>query len=204
MQNSYSNQVDSNITAKITYAGFWSRLAAYMIDSILVFFGLLIVRLMMSGIMALLSNTPLGGNVLFHYTLKDIVLYIGQVLYFILCTYFTGTTVGKRAMNLRVISAKEDEKLTLLTVIYRETVGRFLSAFVFCIGYIMIGIDKEKRGLHDFLCDTRVIYAKKVKIYPVYQQTQTTYAAYSRGISSIQQMPQEDSNKPKDDIVEGM
>lgn len=29
----------------------------------------------------------------------------------------------------------------------------------------MIGIDKEKRGIHDILCDTRVIYGKKIKVF---------------------------------------
>ena len=119
MQNSYSNQ-------EVVYAGFWVRLAAYVIDSLIVFFGLLIVRLFLSGIMSVLSGTWLGGNILFHYTLKDIVLYIFQVLYFILCTYLTGTTLGKRAMNLRVVSAEDGQGLTLLDVVYRETIGRFL------------------------------------------------------------------------------
>ena len=36
----------------------------------------------------------------------------------------------------------------------------------------MAGVDKEKRGLHDFLCDTRVIYAKKIKVIPVYPRYQ--------------------------------
>ena len=98
MQNSYSSR-------DTEYAGFWVRLAAYVIDSIIVFFGLLFVRLFLSGIMSVLSDTWIGGNILFHYTLKDILLYGFQVLYFILCTYLTGTTLGKRAMNLRVVSA---------------------------------------------------------------------------------------------------
>ena len=101
--------------------------------------------------------------------MKDIVLYLLQVIYFILFTYHTGTTLGKRALNLRVIRTDDEEKLDLFTVIYRETIGRFLSGLIICIGYLIIGIDKEKRGLHDILCDTRVIYAKKVKVYPVYQ-----------------------------------
>ena len=33
----------------------------------------------------------------------------------------------------------------------------------------MAGVDREKRGLHDMLCDTRVVYAKKMKVLPVYQ-----------------------------------
>ena len=124
----------------------------------------------MTGVMALISGTPLGGNILFHYTLKDIVLYIFQVMYFILATYYTGTTIGKRLMNLRVVPANRKEKLSFVDVLYRETVGRFLCNISVCIGYILIGIDKEKRGIHDMLCDTRVVYEKKVKVYPVYQR----------------------------------
>lgn len=165
MRNNYDNQ---RADADVTYAGFWVRLAAYLIDSVIVFLLLLIVRLAMSGVMSVLYGTALGGNILFDYTLKDIVLYLGQVLYFILCTRYTGTTPGKRAMNLRVISVDESGELDLLTVAYRETVGRFLCGISICIGYLIIGLDKEKRGFHDMLCDTRVVYGKKVKVYPVY------------------------------------
>ena len=164
MQNSYSSR-------DTEYAGFWVRLAAYVIDSIIVFFGLLFVRLFLSGIMSVLSDTWIGGNILFHYTLKDILLYGFQVLYFILCTYLTGTTLGKRAMNLRVVSA-DGQKLTILNVVYREMIGRFLCSLSVGIGYIIAGVDREKRGLHDILCDTRVIYAKRVKVIPVYPRYQ--------------------------------
>ena len=77
-------------------------------------------------------------------------------------------------MNLRVVSAHH-KKLTFLNVLYRETIGRFLSNFILGIGYILIGIDKEKRGLHDILSDTRVIYGKKIKVYPVYQRPVPAY-----------------------------
>ncbi len=165
MQNNYDSP-KSNVD--VTYAGFWVRLAAYLIDSVIVFFMLLVVRMAMSGVSSLLYGTVLGGNILFHYTLKDIVLYLGEALYFILCTRYTGTTPGKRAMNLRVISVDESGELDLLTVVYRETVGRFLCGISICIGYLIIGLDREKRGFHDMLCDTRVVYGKKVKVYPVY------------------------------------
>ena len=167
MQNNYSNQ-------ELTYAGFWVRLAAYCLDSILVFLVLLVVRLFLSGIMSLLSGTPLGGNLIFQYDLKDIVLYVFQVLYFILCTWLTGTTLGKKAMNLRVVSAENGGELKLLDVVYRETIGRFLCSLSVGIGYMVAGWDGQKRGFHDMLCDTRVIYAKRIKVYPVYQAPQMT------------------------------
>ena len=34
---------------------------------------------------------------------------------------------------------------------------------------MVAGWDGQKRGFHDMLCDTRVIYAKRIKVYPVYQ-----------------------------------
>ena len=178
MPNSYDE-------TKVIYAGFWVRLAAYAIDSVLIFLGLLIVRLILSAVMSALQGTVLGGNVLFHYTLKDILLYLCRVLYFILCTYYTGTTLGKRALNLRVVNADEGEKLSLLDVIYRETVGRFLCSVTAGIGYLIAGLDPEKRGIHDMLCDTRVVYAVKVK------KINTPPETYARGI--VEQIPQEET-----------
>lgn len=155
MQNSQSVSVDMD------YAGFWVRLSAYVIDSVVVFTGLLIVRLIFAGISLAGGDAITGTDILFHYSLKDIVLYGLKVLYFIAFTYLTGTTLGKKAMNLRVVSSNPEEKLTLLNVVYRETVGRFLCSLPVNIGYIVAGIDSEKRGFHDMLCDTRVVYQKK-------------------------------------------
>ena len=159
------------------------RLAAYVIDSVIVTIGLLVVRLAWIGIGALISGTILDGNVLFHYSLKDIVLYIFKVMYFILLTWCTGTTIGKRLMNLRVVPADRNEKLSFVDVLYRETIGRFLCGVSIWIGYIIVGIDKEKRGFHDMLCDTRVVYEKKVKVYPEYQKKAGTQSAQTEAFS---------------------
>lgn len=155
MQNNYNKD-------EVVYAGFFVRLAAYLIDSIILFVGLLFVRIILWAVMAAGSKTGLGGNILFHYNLKDIILYLLEAVYYIVLTYHTGTTIGKRIMNLRVVSCNENESPTLFAIIYRETIGKFISGVILGIGYLMIGIDKECRGLHDIFADTRVIYAKKV------------------------------------------
>lgn len=165
MQNSCSNQ------ESLEYAGFWVRLAAYVLDSLIVFAGLLIVRLIFAGISLAGGDAIIGTDILFHYSLKDIALYVLKVLYFIAFTYLTGTTLGKRAMNLQVVSKNPGEKLTLLNVVYRETVGRFLCSLPVNVGYIVAGLNPEKCGFHDMLCDTRVVYLKKVKVWKVQQQT---------------------------------
>lgn len=161
-------QMDCN-NNDVVFAGFWVRLAAFIIDQVILWAGLVPVRLIINITMLLLSSTTLSGELLFSFSLKDIAIYLCGALYFVLCTYYTGTTPGKRLMNLRVVSADDDNKLPFINVVYRETIGRFLSGFLVAIGYLLIALDREKRGLHDILCDTRVVYGKKIKVYPQYQ-----------------------------------
>ena len=93
MQNSYDNQEklarqnSCCASGNLEYAGFWVRMAAYMIDSVVVFAGLLIVRLIFAGISLAGGGAITGTDILFHYSLKDIVLYALKVLYFIAFTY---------------------------------------------------------------------------------------------------------------------
>ncbi len=160
-----------NKTETPVYAGFFVRLAAYLIDSLLVGAALLIVRLPIWISSWITPDNLVVRDFIFQYSIADIVIYVLSVLYFILMTYFTGATLGKKLLHIKVVS-KEDRKLTLFEVVFRETVGRFLSALIADVGYLMIGVHSEKRGLHDILSDTRVIYYH-VKQQPV--ETPITY-----------------------------
>lgn len=158
MQNNYNRSVEPAV-----YAGFFVRMAAHLIDMLLVGILLLFARIPFALFSMVFPTDFLEKGVLFSYTIKDIYLYLGGVLYYILLIYYTGTTPGKRLMNLRVVQ-EDGQKLTLFNVVYRETIGRFLCSFFWGIGYIMAGIDGQKRGLHDMICGTRVIYEKRVKV----------------------------------------
>ncbi len=164
MQNNYANRGRQ----ELEFAGFWVRLAAYLIDLGIVWIGLLFVNLVI-GIMSFAGGGLFRTRWLFQYTVKDTILYLLQVAYFILLTYYTETTPGKRLMNLRVVPADGNRKLTFVSILYRETVGRFRCGLSIGIGYIMAGVDREKRGLHDMICDTRVVYGKRIKVVPKYQ-----------------------------------
>lgn len=162
MQTKTNNQV---------YAGFFVRLAAYLIDWLVVGIALLTVRIPIWISSFAYPDNWLIRDFIFKYSIADIVTYVLSATYFILLTYYTGRTLGKRLLQLRVVSA-EDRDMTFFEVVYRETVGKFLSGVVICIGYLMIGIDKEKRGIHDWLADTKVIYFHEKKM-PV--QTPVVY-----------------------------
>ena len=140
------------------YAGFFVRLAAYLIDTLLVGAALLVVRLPIWIASIASPENLIVKDFVFQYSIADIVVYCLGVTYFILMTYFTGATLGKKLLHIKVVSTSE-RKLTLIEVIFRETVGRFLAALIANVGYFMIGIQQEKRGLHDILSDTKVVYA---------------------------------------------
>lgn len=173
----------------VVYAGFFVRLAAYLIDWLIVGSALLVVRIPIW--IATFSGADfLSKDFIFQYSAIDIVLYALKVLYFTLMTYYTGSTLGKKLFQLQVVSADEGRKPTLFEIVFRESVGKFLSSLIIYVGYIMIGIDKDKRGLHDILSDTRVIYChKKTVAIPTPVQVQEVHYAVPAQNTAAQQMP---------------
>lgn len=145
----------------ITKAGFFPRLAAFVVD-----FGIL-------GILFLFIKVPLwfvqlsyGDTILFHdfifeYNIFDIFIYIIQVLYFSCSIAFTGTTIGKWLFHLTVVDA-DGKNLKFGRALFRETIGKYLSSFL-GLGFLMIFFSKDKQALHDYICDSYVIYSCNVR-----------------------------------------
>ena len=134
----------------IKYAGFFVRLAAYLLD-------LIIVAAASAPILLLLSLIPfMDTKIFFVFTAKAIVVYLLKALYFVLFLKLRGATPGKLALRIRVV--KKEGELSWIDAVYRETVGRYLSGLVLSLGYLMVGFSRTKQGLHDMLCDTVVIY----------------------------------------------
>jgi uncharacterized RDD family membrane protein YckC len=79
-------------------------------------------------------------------------------------TYYTGATLGKKLFQLKVVSV-EDRRMTFFEVLYRESIGRFLSGVILQLGYLLVLAQKEHRGVHDLLSDTCVIYYHEKKVY---------------------------------------
>lgn len=154
------NSIPSQPIAEKEPAGFWIRLAAYVIDMILIYSILAVVstpvwllKLMIGG------EHMIFHNVLFSYNIFDILKYVLIAAYFVLMTYTTGRTVGKMLMKIRVQSTSSRE-LTFQQVAFREVIGKYLSGILYA-GYIMAGISGKKSALHDYLADTKVVYDTK-------------------------------------------
>lgn len=142
------------------YAGFFVRLIAYAIDSMIAALIVGIVKLPFafasSGGAGFLNN-----NFIFNHSFLDVFTYVGVAAYFVLLTYFAHSTPGKMLFRLQVVT--KDGEWTFINILYRETVGRFLSSLL-CIGYLAILVTKEKQGFHDMLSDTYVVYANLMPV----------------------------------------
>lgn len=149
--NSYKNN-------DTVLAGFSVRALAYIIDCLIV----LAIQGILSLILLFANIFGVGGflykPVLFKYSAWSIILYIISAVYFTFTTYSLGATPGKSLLKLKVVNS-ENRPLNFIDILYRETIGRYLSS-IFFIGYLMIAGTKDNTALHDKLCKTRVIYAK--------------------------------------------
>lgn len=142
----------------VILASFPVRLVAYLIDLIIINICFLFMKIPLLLVKLFLPNIIIFKEVLFNFTLVDIFFYILSSTYFVLTVYCNGATIGKTLMNIKVIG-DDNNKLSLFNIIYRETVGRYLSSILY-IGYILIFINKDKKALHDILSNTQVVYNK--------------------------------------------
>lgn len=137
-----ANQQPTIIRQEIVYipqsnvnVGFWRRVFAVVIDSLIAGFVSIIVQ-------AATSNVIFPWLVsLFYFTYWP-------------STHFQGT-FGKLAIGAKIVDVNGNP------ISYLNSVGRFLSqilsGMLFMIGYFMVAFHAEKRGLHDLMAGTRVV-----------------------------------------------
>lgn len=157
-------------SAKARYGGFWIRLVAYFIDSIIlwVFFyivSFLLFFLVGEGEEAVLSMQHLDPGQVSNRALADPFYMVAGLfscvmpwLYFTLfeSSRYQGT-LGKRALGLKVVDAK-GQRIGFGKANVRFW-SKILSALILYIGFLMIGWTRYKQGLHDKIAGTFVIRA---------------------------------------------
>jgi uncharacterized RDD family membrane protein YckC len=157
------------------YGGFWIRFGARFVDGlifmvpVLIFFALLIPNLVRAGRQAgkppVALNPALAGIGLITFF---VVFFLLGACYEILMLRYHSGTLGKMACGLKVI--RSDGRSLSWGVCF----GRFfmwnvvtsgipyINSVLMLVSSIMLGVDDEKRALHDRVCDTRVIYKQSV------------------------------------------
>ena len=138
-------------SANYEYGGFWIRVVAKIIDSVILYFVNMIFMLFTVGFSSSENVAAMSIGVIIN-------LVVQMATYLAYNTWFIGAmgaTPGKMALGLKVITENGGK------VSFKLASGRYLaeilSGMIFLIGYIMVAFDDEKRALHDRICETRVV-----------------------------------------------
>jgi len=124
-----------------TYAGFWQRAGALLLDVLFLWGFLSLVHAL---------DTLLGRVPSF---LGDALLWVG---YFVASTYALGGTLGKLAVGIRVVDER-GRKVSFGAALLRETVGKLTSTFFWGFGFLMAAWDDYAQALHDRMARTYVV-----------------------------------------------
>jgi len=147
----------------VEYAGFSRRLGAFSIDSIV----LIIMILPIALIGVIVEELMLAG-----FYEEDVYYFIDLLLYVIITPIFwlyyalmesssNQGTLGKMAMGIIVVDF--DGKPISFARASGKHFGRYISASIFLVGYVMAAFTKRKQALHDIMAETYVIRKQKRK-----------------------------------------
>lgn len=152
--------------AQAVYAGFWIRVVGYLIDIIILTVVSAILQFGIAGSLFTLPRIQPGttpdpavlGAMAGVFGLVFLLQIAVQACYEAFFVAHLGATPGKLAIGVKVV--RPDGSRVALGRAFGRYFAKMLSGLILFIGYIMIGFDSQKRGLHDMICDTRVIKAR--------------------------------------------
>lgn len=147
----------------VSYAGFWVRVLAAIIDAIILAIVQGLVQFAVLG--SFVRSTRFGepgmrpeeflGPMMSMMGTAWLISVVIQSCYEAFFVSRMGATPGKMALGLKVV--RPNGGPVDLPRAFGRYFAKMLSAMILFIGYIMVAFDAEKRGLHDMICDTRVV-----------------------------------------------
>jgi uncharacterized RDD family membrane protein YckC len=148
--------------AAVKYAGFWIRLGAYLIDFVILNILAGVAGAIIGVVLVLSGNIDAdagsGADPVTRALPAVVGLGLGLLYYIFFPSGAWQATPGKRICGIHIIRADGGRVTGLLGL------GRYLAYIVsglpLGLGFLMIGWNEEKKGLHDMMCGTRVVYGK--------------------------------------------
>ena len=136
------------------FAGFWIRFVACLLDS-------LILGAVQFGIglaFGFAGEAVIGsdGDSLALSLVTWLCSTVVGVTYYIFFTGYNGQTPGKMALRIQVVRT-DGTTVGYGKAFLREVLGKFVSAIILGIGYLMAAFDRDKQALHDRIAGTYVI-----------------------------------------------
>jgi uncharacterized RDD family membrane protein YckC len=94
-------------------------------------------------------------------TIGGVAFILWIVGYFVTFWTTTGQTPGSRVMGVRVVDEKTGRAPLRMRQALMRVVGCILSTLMLCAGFLLILVDNRRRGLHDRIGRTLVVYTSK-------------------------------------------
>lgn len=150
----------------VTYAGFWKRFAAYLIDSIILSVAGFLAILPILGLIGLGVGSAMSGDsesmvgfiiaAIGAYLIAILALMVATWLYYALMeTSVNQGTLGKMALGIKVTDLNGNR------ISFGKATGRYfgkiLSSMIFMVGYLMAGFTEKKQALHDIMAGCLVV-----------------------------------------------
>lgn len=138
------------------YAGFWRRVAAAVIDTLILLPLVGIILYLLYGRayfdLPLESSASMTGAELRGQLFNNLILVVFTVFFWV---KFLGTP-GKLLLDCRIVHADTGQPLTVGRALLRY-LGYYVSILPFLLGFFWIGWDKRKQGFHDKIAKTVVV-----------------------------------------------
>jgi uncharacterized RDD family membrane protein YckC len=140
-----------------TYAGFWVRFGAILIDTVVIGLGAVILGIISGIVVALVSPDALDNPASDWFgILANLGQSIVSVAYYVFMhSSSKQATLGKMALGLKVTDL-DGERIGVGKSFLRM-IGTIVSAVLLMIGYLMVAFTERKQGLHDKIAGTLVV-----------------------------------------------
>jgi uncharacterized RDD family membrane protein YckC len=126
-----------DVSRIITYAGFWKRLGAVIIDGLIV-----------GAAVSILITVSWG-------VLSPVAIIAGWLYYALMESSSIQATLGKMALGI-IVTDTDGKRLSFGRATGRYF-GKIVSAIILYVGFIMIAFTEKKQGLHDMMANTLVV-----------------------------------------------
>ena len=143
------------------YAGFVSRLFAFVLDVIILVVAMTLITWLITFINILFSFEIVLGKDLLAFVVTTLLTFGVYVGYPVLFWTLTGQTPGMTLMGLRVVTT--DGRYLSLGRSVRRLIGYVIAAMPLFLGFIWILVDDRRQGWHDKIAGTCVVYTWRAR-----------------------------------------
>lgn len=134
----------------LEYAGFWLRVVASLIDSILL--GIIIYPLALS----IYGKEYFTNTDILLGTWDFLLSWVFPAAAILVFWFARSATPGKMVIGAQIVDERTGGKPTRAQFVVRY-LGYYVSAIPLCLGLIWVGFDRRKQGWHDKLARTVVV-----------------------------------------------